>query len=138
MKRTVFKYTGISVASIGFVSSIIGIVSWLGINLHIGGVYIPNPLIVVSLLFTVILLGIKAIRKPELCTRHIGKNGLPYHRVMGLGGKRHTVHSVLKDGHWYKVCTCQDNIPEYWKQPCWHIRVSRECSVIYKMKRVAS
>jgi hypothetical protein len=135
MNRAILKYTGIIVAIVGFVSSIVGIISWMGINLHIGGVYISNPLLALSLLLIMILLSINMVRKPKLCIKHIGKNGLPYYRVMDISGRRHTVQSILKDGHWYKVCTCQDNIPGYWKRTCWHVIVAHDYA--YIMKRIA-
>lgn len=57
MKEKLKKFFGGVVVLIGFLASVTGIMSWLGVTLHLGNIIIPNPiLIIIAVLITCVLL----------------------------------------------------------------------------------
>jgi hypothetical protein len=57
MKEKLKKFFGSVVLIIGFLASVTGIMSWLGVSLHLGNIIIPNPIaIILAVIITCILI----------------------------------------------------------------------------------
>jgi hypothetical protein len=60
MKTVIRKGVGLLVVVVGFISSVVGIYSWVNSFLHLGAIYIPNPIVVVIAVVVAILLVVAA------------------------------------------------------------------------------
>jgi hypothetical protein len=59
--KTVFRKSfGLLAASIGFISSVFGIYTWMSSFLHFGAIYIPNPIVTIIAVLVALLLVVGA------------------------------------------------------------------------------
>ncbi len=56
MIAAIRKWVGLLAALIGFISSVIGIYSWVSSFLHFGAIYIPNPIVIIIAVVITLLL----------------------------------------------------------------------------------
>jgi hypothetical protein len=60
MNAAIRKWVGLLAAFIGFISSVIGIYTWVNSLLHFGAIYIPNPVVIIIAVVVALLLVVAA------------------------------------------------------------------------------
>ncbi len=60
MRTALSKSVGVLIVFITFISSVIGIYSWISSSLHFGAIYIPNPIVIVIAVVVALLLVVGA------------------------------------------------------------------------------